>query len=127
MDSLEVSRRAQVRFESLFQFRRHLVGLPPQLLGAVFGELGDGGLRRIPHPRTVLVQIGRRRRQPAQRVAENGWRLTRHHAAELDTGIIDTPVGRSGGRRGADINRTRHAPCRREFAEVRRLGVDPEG
>ena len=125
VDAVEVPARAQVRLQPILQLLRDVVRLAPQLLGAILGEPGDRGLRRVPHPRAVLVEVGGRRREPAQRIAEDRRRLARHDAAELDPPVVDAAVGRGGGRRGAEVDGARHPPRRGELAEVRRLGVDP--
>ena len=124
MDAREVARLAQVGAQPLVQLLRHLVGIALELLGAVLGELGDRRLRGVPEARAVLVEVGRRRREPPQRVAEHGRRLARHHAAELDPPVLEPAVrGRRRGRR-AEVDRARHAPRRVQLAEVRLLAVD---
>ena len=101
-------------------------GIALELLGAVLGELGDRRLGGVPEARAVLVEVGRRRREPPQRVAEHGRRLARHHAAELHPPILEPAVrGRGRGRR-AEVDRARHPPRGVQLAEVGLLGVDLE-
>ena len=104
----------------------HLVGIALQLLGAVLRQLGDRGLRRVPVARAVLIEVRRRRGQPPQGIAEDRRRLARHHAAELDPPILKAAMG--GRRRGrrAQVDRPRHAPARRELAQVGDFAVHPQ-
>ena len=124
VDAREVARLAQVGAQPLVQLLRHLVGIALELLGAVLGELGDGRLGRVPVARPVLIEVGRRRREPPQRIAEDGRRLARHHAAELDPPVLEPAVRRGRRRRRAEVDGARHAPRRVQLAEVRLLGVD---
>ena len=126
MDAGEVAGLPQVGAQPLVQLLRHLVGIALELLGAVLGELGDGRLGGVPVARPVLVEVGGRRREPPQRIAEHGRRLARHHAAELDAAILEPAVRRGRRRRRAEVDGARHAPRRVQLAEVRLLGVDPE-
>ena len=112
MDAREVAGLAQVGAQPLVQLLRHLVGIALELLGAVLGELGDRRLRRVPEARPVLVEVGRRRGEPPQRIAEHGRRLARHHAAELDAPVLEAAVRRRRRRRRAEVDRARHAPRR---------------
>ena len=82
----------QVGPQPLVQLGHDLVGVALQLLGAVLGQLGDRGLGRVPVARTVLVEVGGRRRQPAQGIAEDRRRLARHDAAELDPPVFEAAV-----------------------------------
>ena len=50
---------------------RHLVGIALELLGAVFRELRDCRLRGVPEPLAILIEVGRRRREPAQCITEH--------------------------------------------------------
>ena len=110
---------AQVRAQALVQLLHHLVGVALQLLGAVLGQLGDRGLRRIPVARAILVEIGGRARQPPQGIAKDRRRLAGHHAAELHPPVLDAPVGGRGRGRRTQVDGARHAPAGRELAEVR--------
>ena len=125
VDAAEAPAVAEVRLQPILQLLCRRVRVAPQLLGAVLGEPGHRGLRGVPHPRAVLVEVGGRRGQPAQRIAEQRRRLPRHHAAELDPPVVDAAVGRRGGRGGAEVHGARHPPRRGELAEVRGLRIDP--
>ena len=92
MDAAEVARLAQVGAQPLVELLHHLVGVALELLGAVLGQLGDRGLRRVPVARAVLVEVGRRAGQPAQRIAEDRRRLARHHAAELHPPVLEAAM-----------------------------------
>ena len=124
MDALEVAGGAQVLLQPLLQLHGHGVGVAGHLPGAVLGQLGDGGLRGVPLPRSVLVEVGGLRGQPAQGVAEDGRGLPGHDAAELDPAVVDSPVGRRGHRRRAEVHGPRHPARGRELAEVGRPPVD---
>ena len=79
VNALEVARPPQVGPETFLQLEDNLVGITQILLRQVLGDLGDSRLRRVPIARPVLVQLGRCRREPAQRVPEDLRRLARHH------------------------------------------------
>ena len=127
MDAAEVAHVAQVGPEALVQLLHHLVGIALQLLGAVFRQLGDRGLRRVPVARAVLIEVGRRPGQTSQGIAEDRRRLARQHAAELDPPVLEAEMRRRRGGRRAQVDRPRHAPARRELAQVGDLAVQPEG
>ena len=76
VDAAKVARSAQVSAQPLLDLGGDRVGIALELLGPILGELGDGRLRRVPVARAVLVEVGRRRAQTPQRVAEHR-RLTR--------------------------------------------------
>ena len=117
---------AQVGAQALLQLLHDLVRVALELLGAVLGQLGDRGLGRVPVARAVLVEVGGRRRQPPQGIAEDRRRLARHHAAELDPPVFEAAVGgRRGGRR-AQVDGARHAPAGGELAQVGHLAVQPQ-
>jgi len=48
MDAAEVARVSQIGSDALVQLLQHVVAIAFQLLGAVFRQLRDRGLRRIP-------------------------------------------------------------------------------
>ena len=126
VDAGEVAGPAQVGAQPLVQLLRHLVGIALELLGAVLGELGHRRLSGVPEARPVLIEVGRRRRQPPQRVAEHRRRLARHHAAELDAPVLEPAMRRRRRGRGAEVDGARHPPRRVQLAEVGLLGVDLE-
>jgi hypothetical protein len=126
VDALEVSGLPQVGAQPLVQLLRHLVGVALELLGTILGELRDRRLRRVPEARTILIEVRRRRREPPQRVAEHGRRLSRHHATELHAAILETAVRRRRRGRRAEVDRARDASRRVQLAEVRLVGVDLE-
>ena len=126
MDTLEVARAAQIGAKPGAELLRHLVGVALQQLGAVLGQLGDGRLGRVPVPRAILIEVGRRAGQPPQRIAEHGRRLARHHAPKLHTAVLE-PLMRSLGRGcGAEIDGPRDTSGSGELAEVRNVSVDPQ-
>ena len=114
---------AQIGAQPLVDLRHDRVGIALQLLGAVLGELGDGRLRRIPVARPILVEEGRCRAQPPQRIAEHRRRLARHDAAELDAPILDAAVGGRRRRRRAEIDRARQRAG--VAANLPRFGTSP--
>ena len=81
VDAAEVAGLAEVLPEALVQLIHDLVEIALQLLGAVIGQLGDGGLGGIPVTWSILVKISGGPGQPAQRITEDGRRLAGHHAA----------------------------------------------
>ena len=126
MDPMEVAGTAQIGAQPGAERLRHLVGVALQQLGAVLGQLGDGRLGRVPVPRAVLIEVGRRAGQPPQRIAEHGGRLARHHAPELHTSVLQPLMSSLGGGRGTEIDGPRDAPASGELAEVRHVSVDPQ-
>ena len=124
---LKVAGFAKVGPQAPVELEHHLVGIALQLLGAVLGQLGHRGLRRVPVARAVLVEVRRRPGQPSQRIAEDRRRLARQHAAELDPTVLEAAVGRCrrGGR--AEVDRPRHAAARRELAQVGDFAIQPQG
>ncbi len=126
MDAAEVALVAQIGSQAQFQLVPYLVGVAFQLLGTVFRQLGDRGLRRIPVARAVLIEVRRRRGQPPQGIAEDRRRLARHHAAELDPPILEPAMSCRRGRRRAQVDRPRDAPACRELAQVGHLAVHPQ-
>lgn len=127
MDPAEVAGLTQVGTQALVELVHHLVGIASELFGAVFSELGDSRLCRVPVAWAVLVEIRGCARQPPQCIPEDRRRFTWHHATELDASVLESKMsGRRRGRR-AEIDRARHATARRELAErPGQLAVDPE-
>jgi len=123
MDAVKAARIAQVIAQAFLQFVGHLVGRARQLFRPVFGKFRHRRLGRIPEAGTVLVEIGGRTGESAQGVAEHGGRFTRHDTTELHAQVLDAPV--RGGRRGrrTQVDGARHAPGRRQFAQVRLFRV----
>ena len=126
MDAPKVAGVAQVGTQPLLQCLRHLVGVALELFGAVLGELGHRRLGGIPEARAILIQIRRRRRQPAQGIAEHGGRFARHDAAQFHPPVLQPAMrGRRGGG-GAEIDGSRHPSRRMQLAQVGLVRVDLE-
>ncbi len=73
VDPCEVARLAEIGAQPLLHLLHHLVAVAPVQLGPILGELGDGGLCRVPVPGAVLVQVRRGAGEPPERIAEDGW------------------------------------------------------
>ena len=121
---LEVARATQIGAKPGAKLLCHLVGVALQQLGAVLGQLGDGRLGRVPVPRTILIEVGRRTGQPPQRIAEHSGRLARHHAPELHPAVLEPLMSSLGRGRGTEIDGPCDAPASGELAEVRYLSVE---
>ena len=126
MDAAKLAGRTQVGAQPLVDLLHDRVRVALELLGPILGELGDRRLGRVPVARAVLIEVGRRGAQAPQRIAEDGGRLARHDAAELDPAILDAAIGRGRRRGGAEIDRPRHPPAGGELAEVGHLAVDAQ-
>ena len=126
MDAAEAAAVAESRAEPIAGRLDHPVPVPAQLLGAVFGQLGDRGMGVIPVAGAILVEVGGRSRQSPQGIPEDGRRLPRQDAAQLDAPVFEPALGRSGRRRRAQIDRARHPPASRALPQVRHLAVDPQ-
>ena len=126
VDAAEVARLAQVGAQPLVQLAGHGVGVALVLLGAIFGQLGDRRLGGVPVASGVLIEIGGRSTQAAQRVAEDGRRLAGHDAAELDAPVFQAAVGGRGRGGRAEVDRAGHASSGLELAQVRHFTVDAQ-
>src|SRR5208337_3490271 len=99
MDAGKIAAPLQIASQTGLQFRGDLVGIALELLGAVFGELGNRRLGREPGAGAVLIEIGRGSREPSQRVAEHGRRFPWPPAAELHTPVFESAMGSRRRRR----------------------------
>jgi hypothetical protein len=57
MHPIKVTLLGQIGTQALIKFVHHLIWIALELLGAVLGELGDRGLRRVPVAWPVLVEV----------------------------------------------------------------------
>ena len=121
----EVAFLTQVVSYSLGDLLDYAVRIAPHLLGSIFRQLGHRGLGGEPVAGVVLVQVGRGSGQPPQRIPKHGWRLSRHHAAQLDPPVVDAAMGGAGRGCGTEEDRPRHAAAGGELAQVRLVAVDP--
>src|SRR5688572_16571164 len=104
VDAMEIARLLEIRPQSILQLGSDFVWIPLQLLSTVLSKLCYRRLGRVPGARPVLVQIGGGGGKPAQRVAEHGWRLTRHDAPQLNAPVFESAMRRCRRRSGAQID-----------------------
>ena len=61
MNAAEITYLPNISANSLFDLLSNLVRFTRELFGAIFRDLGNGGLSRIPIARTILVELCRGR------------------------------------------------------------------
>ena len=127
MYARETAPVAQHIAQALFQLGVHFVLITFELRGAVLRQFGHRGLRRIPYPRTVLVQVGGVFREMAKCVAEHGRRFSGHHTTEFYVSIFQASLRRMRGRGRSQEDRPGNPPRGVQFAKVRYIRVDFEG
>src|SRR6266508_601827 len=124
MDAAEIADLAEVGPQALVKLLRDCIGIAFQLLGTVLCNFGDGGLRRVPVPRGVLIEVCRGGAQTPERVPENRGRLSGHHASEFDLPVFAASICGTRGRCGAQIDGSGNSPASGELAKIRDLAVE---
>src|SRR5437899_2254807 len=104
----------------------HLIGITLELFGTILRQLGNGGLRRVPIPRSFLMEVVCCPGQSPQSIAKNRRRLARHDTAEFYASIFQTSMSSLRKRSRTEVNSTRNAPACCKLAKVRNLAVQPK-
>ena len=99
MHAAEITALFGVLHDALLDFLRCGVGVGPELLGAVLGELRDRGLRGVPVARTVHVKIRGQLAEVPESVTKQGGRFAGLHATEFDAPVLQAAIGGFRGRR----------------------------
>src|SRR5204862_4828216 len=99
VDVLEVAFLGQVGAQAAVELVDDFLRLTLQLFGAVFRQLGDGGLGGVPIARAVLVEVGGGASEPSQGICEDLGGFAGHDAAELHAALLEAAVAGLGERR----------------------------
>src|SRR5215813_5441479 len=126
MHAAEITCLSHIGANSFLYFLSDLVRLTCQLFGAIFRNLRNGWLSRIPIPCAVLIKVRRCRCETAKRIPENSGCFTGHYATQSDSPILNTTMCRSGSRCRAQVDSSRDSTARCVFAEILHFAIETE-